>query len=145
VRLDAALYRGMEVGLNYDPMLAKLIVWGPDRLAAIARMRRALQELNVGGVRTGAPAALRVLEDPRFQRGEFDTHFLSTIDLSKPSEGEDLIVAASAAIHRHLLARRRALGTSATSRTAWLARSRTRQTQYPPHRPEPARAKEAQP
>ncbi|MBI5432766.1 MAG: acetyl-CoA carboxylase biotin carboxylase subunit [Planctomycetes bacterium] len=144
VRLDAALYRGMEVSLNYDPMLAKLIVWGPDRMSAIARMRRALQELNVGGVRTGAPAALRVLEDERFQRGEFDTGFLGTLDLSKPSEGEDLIVAAAAAIHRHLLARRRALGTSASSRGAWQARSRERHTNYPPHRPEAARAKEAQ-
>ncbi|MCE9594720.1 MAG: acetyl-CoA carboxylase biotin carboxylase subunit [Planctomycetes bacterium] len=135
VRLDAALYRGMEVSLNYDPMLAKLIVWAPDRAGAIARMRRALQELNVGGVRTSAPAALRVLEDERFQQGNFDTHFLATIDLSKPLEGEDVIVAAAAAIHRHFSSQRKALGTDASSRRAWATRSRGRQSSYPPHRP----------
>jgi acetyl-CoA carboxylase biotin carboxylase subunit len=135
VRLDAALYRGMEVGLNYDPMLAKLIVWAPDRPAAIARMVRALQELNVGGVRTGAPAALLVLEDERFKAGDFDTHFLAGVDLSTPRAGEDVLVAAAAAIHRHLLLRRKALGTSASERESWLARSRARLSTYPAHAP----------
>jgi acetyl/propionyl-CoA carboxylase alpha subunit len=133
VRMDAAIYRGMEVTLNYDPMLAKLIVWAPDRDGAIARMRRALQELNVGGVRTGAPAALIVLEDARFRRGDFDTHFLGTIDLSQPREGEDEIVAAAAAVHRHLVSRRRALATEASSRASWKERSRARHSAYPPH------------
>jgi acetyl-CoA carboxylase biotin carboxylase subunit len=136
VRLDAALYRGMEVGLEYDPMLAKLIVWGPDRGVAIERMKRALQELNVGGVRTGAPAALLVLEDERFVKGDFDTHFLATLDLSTPRKGEDVLVAAAAAIHRHLLARRKALDTSASTRQAWLARSRSRTSNYPCTEPE---------
>jgi len=139
VRLDAALYRGMEVGLSYDPMLAKLIVWGPDRAAAIARMVRALQELNVGGVRTSAPAALAVLEDERFKAGDFDTHFLEHFDLSAPREGEDEIVAAAAAIHRHLLSRRSALSTDAASRRAWLERSRRGRSAYPPHTPASAR------
>jgi len=96
-------------------------------------MIRALQELNIGGVRTSAPAALEVLEHPRFRAGEFDTHFLATLDLSKPKEGEAAIVAASAAIHRHLLARRRALATEASSRRAWIGRSRARHSPYPPH------------
>ncbi len=135
VRLDAALYRGMEVGLEYDPMLAKLIVWAPDRASAIARMRRSLQELNVGGVRTSAPAALLVLEDERFKSGDFDTHFMQTLDLSKPREGEDEIVAAAAAIHRHLIARRRALATGASNRASWSERARSRHSNYPPHRP----------
>jgi acetyl/propionyl-CoA carboxylase alpha subunit len=135
VRLDTAMYRGMEVGLTYDPMLAKLIVWGPDRASAIARLVRALQELNVGGVRTGAPAALLVLEDARFQAGEFDTHFLERLDLSAPRPGEDELVAAAAAVHRHLLARRRALASSGSSREAWLARSRARTSAYPPLQP----------
>ena len=139
VRMDAALYRGMEVGLSYDPMLAKLIVWGPDRAAAIARMVRALQELNVGGVRTSAPAALAVLEDARFRSGDFDTHFLEHFDLSAPREGEDEIVAAAAAIHRHLLARRSALSTDAASRRSWLERSRRGRSAYPPHTPASSR------
>ena len=60
VRFDSCMYQGMEVGLNYDPMLAKLIVWAPDRGTAIERMLRALAELNVGGVRTTASAAMTV-------------------------------------------------------------------------------------
>jgi propionyl-CoA carboxylase alpha chain len=134
VRMDTALHRGMVVGLEYDPMLAKVIVWGRDRAEAIERMVRALQELNVGGVRTGAPAALTVLEDERFRAGDFDTHFLEGLDLSAPREGEDELVAAAAAIHRHYLSRRRALATEASSRRAWLERSRRGWTAYPAHR-----------
>ncbi len=134
VRMDTAMHRGMVVGLEYDPMLAKLIVWGRDRAQAIERMVRALQELNVGGVRTGAPAALTVLEDERFRAGDFDTHFLEGLDLSAPREGEDELVAAAAAIRRHHLARRRALGTEASSRRAWLERGRRDWSEYPAHR-----------
>jgi acetyl/propionyl-CoA carboxylase alpha subunit len=130
VRLDLGMYRGMEVGVNYDPMLAKLIVWGETRAIAIARMRRALAEMNVGGVRTGAPAALAVLEDKRFQAGDFDTHFLETIDLSARHGGEDELVAAAAAIYRHDKAQRRALAPKAADRSAWLARSRSEWTQH---------------
>jgi acetyl/propionyl-CoA carboxylase alpha subunit len=124
VRLDLGLYRGMEVGVNYDPLLAKLVVWAETRDHAIARMRRALAELNVGGVRTSAPAALAVLEDPRFQAGDFDTHFLETIDLSARHGEEDELVAAAAAIHRHDRARRRTMAPTAADRGAWIARSR---------------------
>ena len=124
VRLDLGLYRNMEVGVNYDPMLAKVIVWGADRAQAIQRMRRALQELNIGGVRTSAPAALAVLEDARFQAGDFDTHFLEKLDLSHTSSQHNELVAATAAIFRHKIARRRTLGTSNTDRAAWLDRSR---------------------
>jgi acetyl-CoA carboxylase biotin carboxylase subunit len=125
IRLDLGLYRGMEVGVDYDPLLAKLVAWGETRDLAIARMIRALQELNVGGVRTSAPAALAVLEDPRFKKGEFDTHFLESLDLRARHGGEDETVAAASAIWRHHLARRRGLSTSSADRSAWLARSRS--------------------
>ena len=124
IRLDSSLHRNQEVGLDYDPLLAKLIAWGENRGVAIARMIRALQELNVGGVRTSAPAALAVLEDPRFVQGDFDTHLLESIDLSARRGGEDETVAAAAAVWRHRLARRRALGASSGERSGWLARSR---------------------
>ena len=123
VRLDTAMYRGMEVGLDFDPMLGKLIVWGADRDQAIRRMCRSLQELNVGGVRTGAPAALAVLQHPDFVRGDYDTHFLESLDLSPPPEWKPL-VAIAAAIHRHHLARRSALSSDANARSAWSARGR---------------------
>jgi acetyl-CoA/propionyl-CoA carboxylase biotin carboxyl carrier protein len=124
VRLDLGLFRGMEVGVDYDPLLAKLVVWGADRDQAIRRAIRALQELNIGGVRTSAPAALAVLEDERFRAGEFDTHFLETIDLTAPHGREDELVAAAAAIHRHRLARRRTLATGSSERSGWHARNR---------------------
>jgi acetyl/propionyl-CoA carboxylase alpha subunit len=130
VRIDSCLYRGMEVGVNYDPMLAKVIVWAHDRRGAIARMRRTLQELNVGGVRTGVPAALAVLEDPRFVEGDFDTHLLETIDLSARVD-EAHAAALAAAIHRWHDARRRALGAGAADRSAWQRRGRADKSNYP--------------
>ena len=142
VRLDLGLYAGMEVGVNYDPMLGKVIVWGKTRDEAIARMCRALQELNVGGVRTSAPAALSVLEDERFRKGDFDTHFLETLDLDRQYAARDEIVAAAAVIYRHRLTSRRALTTSGSGRDAWLDRSRRevsthveRAAQRPPSHP----------
>jgi acetyl-CoA carboxylase biotin carboxylase subunit len=130
VRVDSALYRGMEVGLNYDPLLAKLIVWGADRPTAIARMRRALEEFSIGGVRTSGPAALRVLEDPRFQRGEYDTHLLEGLDLERAVPGETALVAAAAVLYRRDLQRRRAGapggGMGGADRAGWLARDRAR-------------------
>ncbi len=127
VRLDLGLYANMEVGLDYDPLLAKLIVWGADRAQAIARMRRALQELNVGGVRTSAPAALAVLEHERFQKGDFDTHFLEGLELAHEHSENDALVAAAAAIWRHQRATRRALAPRTADREAWTERSRRAQ------------------
>jgi acetyl-CoA carboxylase biotin carboxylase subunit len=130
VRIDSSLYNGLEVGLSYDPMLAKLVVWGQDRPTAIARMRRALQELNVGGVHTSAPAAIRVLEDARFREGEYDTHFLEGLDLAQGRGSEAELAAAIATIHRHRLAQRRALGPASGDRTGWLARGRASSSAY---------------
>ncbi len=124
VRLDSALYPGLEVGLNYDPMLAKLIVWGPDRDTAIRRMRRALEELNVGGISTGAPAALRVLNEKPFIDGDYDTHFLESLDLKQDSRNLGAVAAAAACVHRWHLARRRALQPDAGSRAGWIDRAR---------------------
>ncbi|HEX6882417.1 MAG TPA: acetyl-CoA carboxylase biotin carboxylase subunit [Planctomycetota bacterium] len=122
VRVDSGLYRGMEVGLAYDPMLAKIIVWAPTRLEAIERMRRALAELNVGGVKTSAPAAMAVLEDARFRAGTFDTHLLETIDFQGRVGGEVQAAAVAAAIHRWHAGRRAALAGRVGERTGWLAR-----------------------
>jgi acetyl-CoA carboxylase biotin carboxylase subunit len=125
VRIDSCLYRGLVVGLNYDPMLAKIVVWGPDRNVAIARMKRALEELNVGGVRTSAPAAMAVLEEPRFIEGDFDTKFLESLDLSKARGGLSILAAAAAALHRRNEAQRKALAPDASSRRGWTQRHRS--------------------
>jgi acetyl-CoA carboxylase biotin carboxylase subunit len=130
VRFDSSIYRGMEVGLNYDPMLAKLIVWGPDRLSAIERMRRALAELNVGGVRTTVPAAMVVLENDEFRAGDYDTHLLETIDFKEHNGTEVQAAAISAAFHRWHQARQAALAGDAQARRAWLERGRDRFTPW---------------
>jgi len=75
VRVDTHAYTGYEVPPNYDSLLAKLVVWAPDRGAAIARMRRALGEFRVAGprIRTTIPFLADVLEHPRFVSATHDT------------------------------------------------------------------------
>ncbi len=138
VRIDSGLFRGMEVGLAYDPMLAKIIAWGSDRSAAIARMRRALQELNIGGVRTSAPAALAVLEDERFQKGDFDTHLIDSIDFKGRIGDQAQAAAVAAAMHRWHEARRRALSGGSDERAAWLERGRAEARSWTPRPAGPA-------
>ncbi len=76
VRWDAGVESGNEVTLFYDSMLAKLIVWAPDRAAAIGRMERALEELVLVGVSTTQPFHRRLMADPEFRRGDVDIQFL---------------------------------------------------------------------
>ncbi|HJU75094.1 MAG TPA: acetyl-CoA carboxylase biotin carboxylase subunit, partial [Gemmatimonadaceae bacterium] len=76
VRWDGGIEVGADVGLSYDPLLAKLIVWGSTREQAIARMHRALRELTIVGVETSREFHLRMLEDSAFQRGEIDIQWL---------------------------------------------------------------------
>ncbi|TBR17645.1 ATP-grasp domain-containing protein, partial [bacterium] len=75
VRVDTHLYPGYTVPSYYDSLLAKLIVSSDDRTSAIARSLRALGELEVRGINTTAPFHKRVLSDPRFASGDFDTAF----------------------------------------------------------------------
>ncbi len=77
VRVDSGLYAGLQVPLFYDPLLAKLIVWGRDRPQAIARMRRALSEYHILGVRTTLPFARWLMEHPRFIAGDMSTDFVA--------------------------------------------------------------------
>ena len=76
VRVDGALEPGQEVSLHYDPLLAKLIVWAEDRPRAIARMRRALGEYLVLGIRTTIPFHRWLMEHPAFRAGALDTAFV---------------------------------------------------------------------
>ncbi|MFI5233781.1 MAG: acetyl/propionyl/methylcrotonyl-CoA carboxylase subunit alpha [Gemmatimonadales bacterium] len=76
VRWDAGIETGSEVGLFYDPMLAKLIVWGGSREHAVERMRRALLELTVDGIETSREFHLRVMEDAEFRAGAIDIQWL---------------------------------------------------------------------
>jgi acetyl-CoA carboxylase biotin carboxylase subunit len=99
VRTDAGWYVGMEVTRHYDPMLAKVIVWAPDRASAIARMARALAETVVSGIQTTLPFHRWTLEDESFRSGEYDIHFVEDrwVDRRR-SEGhvEEAMLAAAA-------------------------------------------------
>ncbi|HSM33097.1 MAG TPA: acetyl-CoA carboxylase biotin carboxylase subunit [Anaerolineae bacterium] len=76
IRMETHLYSGYEVPPYYDSLLGKLIVWGPDREAAIARSRVALRELLVEGIETNIPFHRALLEDRTFLDGDFDTNLL---------------------------------------------------------------------
>jgi len=76
VRVDSALYAGYVVPPFYDSMIAKLIVHAPTRPEAIARLRRALEEFAVLGIKTTLPLHQRIIEDPRFQAGDYTIHWL---------------------------------------------------------------------
>jgi acetyl-CoA carboxylase biotin carboxylase subunit len=76
VRWDSGVEAGSEVGLFYDPMLAKLIVWGSSREQAVERMHRALLELTIDGIETSREFHLRVMEDAEFRAGAIDIQWL---------------------------------------------------------------------
>ena len=76
VRWDGGVVRGMEVGLFYDPLLGKLITYGGGRTAAILRMRRALSELRLSGVRTSTPLLSRIMDEEDFLRGDLTIRYL---------------------------------------------------------------------
>lgn len=76
VRVDSAAYEGYSIPPFYDSMIAKLIVWGKDRDEAISRMKRALEEYVVEGIKTTIPFHLRILDNAFFRRGDFYTNFI---------------------------------------------------------------------
>jgi acetyl-CoA carboxylase biotin carboxylase subunit len=92
IRWDSGVDIGDEVTLYYDSLLAKLIVWAPDREMALTRMTRALDELVVTGVATNQAFHRRLMDDPAFRRGDIDIQFLERRpDLLVPQGSADLI------------------------------------------------------
>ncbi len=78
IRVDSGIYEGFEVSLYYDPLIAKLIAWGETRAEAILRMRRALNEYRIVGLKTSIPFHQHLMDLPSFIGGQFDTTFLET-------------------------------------------------------------------
>lgn len=76
VRVDDCMESGMEIPIYYDNMLAKLVVWGENREAAISRMRRAISEYKITGIETTLMFGDFVMQHPAFLEGKFDTHFI---------------------------------------------------------------------
>jgi len=101
IRRDSGMYEGWTVPIDYDPLLAKLIGYGTDRGQAASRLRRALHEYFVGGIKTNISLFRRILNDEDFNAGRLDTGFLDRL-LAHPapsvaSDGESAAVAAIAA------------------------------------------------
>jgi acetyl-CoA carboxylase biotin carboxylase subunit len=86
VRLDTHLYQGYELPIYYDSLIAKLVAFDLDRQGAIAIMKRSLAEFVIEPIKTTIPLYRRVMEDPFFCKGEFDTGFINKF---VPEEDDD--------------------------------------------------------
>jgi acetyl-CoA carboxylase, biotin carboxylase subunit len=99
VRDDSGVYAGSAVSRWYDTLVAKLIVWGDDRPAAVERMLRALAEYTVVGVKTSLPALTRIVAHPDFRAGRLSTGFLERVlPELRPHDGRLATVAVIAAV-----------------------------------------------
>ncbi|RIK39104.1 MAG: acetyl-CoA carboxylase biotin carboxylase subunit [Chloroflexi bacterium] len=104
VRVESALYRGGEISLYYDPMVAKLIASGENRAEAILRMRRALAEYRISGIKTSIPFHLGVMDSTEFIWGTFDTGFIGRRRIERQAAHQaehEQIVAVVAAMIAH--------------------------------------------
>ncbi len=106
IRDDGGAEAGADVPIFYDPLISKLVAWGADRTQAIARMRRALHEYEVVGIRTSLPFFRWVLSQPDFEAARFDTTYLDRLLKARRGEpfvsaGEDYeeVAAIAAALH----------------------------------------------
>jgi acetyl-CoA carboxylase biotin carboxylase subunit len=103
VRVDSALFQGMEVTTDYDSMIAKVIVWGEDREAAIDRLVRALNEFQLSGVSTTREFLSEIISQEKFIKGNVDTTFLDTFKpvIDKHNEAMEKIAALATALAIH--------------------------------------------
>ncbi|MFA6571117.1 MAG: acetyl-CoA carboxylase biotin carboxylase subunit [Bacteroidota bacterium] len=107
VRIDSGIETGCEINIYFDPMLAKLVVLGKDRLEALNRMERALSNYRIKGVRTNIPFLLAVMKHPEFRYGYFDTGFIDhsfDFDVLRKmkAENEEFVAAIAAFGYRML-------------------------------------------
>ncbi len=133
VRDDSGVDEGGEVPIHYDPLISKLVAWGADRAEALQRMRRALSEYTVLGITTTLPFLARVLCDPGFAQGDFDTGFVERFQAAAPpaapgrpeadAEADEvaLIAASVQAFRARRSSRRQAPGSSEAGFSAWRA------------------------
>ena len=76
IRTDGYVYEGYEIPFHYDPLISKLIAWAPTRQEAINRMKRALYEYKITGVKTSIPFVSRIMDAKDFVDGNYNTHFI---------------------------------------------------------------------
>jgi acetyl-CoA carboxylase biotin carboxylase subunit len=125
LRNDCGVYEGAEVSIYYDPMIAKLICWGENRVEAILRMRRALREYQVRGIKTNISFHQWILRHPRFMSGDFNTGFIdqeyraSNSEEVLPHKEIALASAAIAALHGEQERTLRLLAQGAAEPSKW--------------------------
>jgi acetyl-CoA carboxylase, biotin carboxylase subunit len=105
IRLDSGIYPGWNVGTDYDPLLSKLVAYGADRDQAIARIRRAIEEYVITGVKTNLSLFRRILTEPDFLAGKTDTGYLPRLFSKSSLPGNELdheIAVIAAAIYSSL-------------------------------------------
>jgi acetyl-CoA carboxylase biotin carboxylase subunit len=127
IRDDSGVVRGSVISSHYDPMISKLCAWADTRVAAIERMRRALAEYHVGGIRTNLAFHRQVMRHPAFVAGAYDTGFIDRhkSELAPPAIDDDtasLAAIAAAAHAAHVDGERPTLDLSATQLSAWRRR-----------------------
>jgi len=124
IRLDSGVYEGWVVPMEYDPLLAKLAVWASSREGAVARMRRALQEYKIGGIRTNRAFFSEVLDDELFRAGQLSTAFLEQFFERRKERAADPEAEAVAALVAALALRKPADVSEARGSSEWLRSGR---------------------
>jgi acetyl-CoA carboxylase biotin carboxylase subunit len=106
IRNDSGVEAGLEVPIFYDPLISKLVAWAADRPAAIARMRRAIREYRVAGIRTSLPFFAWLVDQPTFAAGAFHTAWLDEVLAGRNGQpfvgsepADDTLAPIAAAIH----------------------------------------------
>jgi acetyl-CoA carboxylase biotin carboxylase subunit len=130
VRIDTGVYLGFEISPYYDSLISKLIVWGETRAEAILRMRRALEEYRIVGVRTNIPFHQKLMNSARFLGGQYDTRFVEERFWNDTAENDKKVDQDIAAIIATLVAHRQTQlsaqivqrGARDTSNWKWLGR-----------------------
>ncbi len=123
IRVESGVQSGDEIGVHYDPMLAKVVAWAPNREEAAARLAGALRRARIHGPVTNRDLLVRILEHPEFLRGQTDTSFLNryrpeTLGKPLPGEPQERAAAVAAAVASQA-ARRNAARVQSTIPSGW--------------------------
>ncbi|MGD9590043.1 MAG: acetyl-CoA carboxylase biotin carboxylase subunit [Pyrinomonadaceae bacterium] len=127
VRDDGGVYQGADVSIHYDPMISKFAVHGKDRVEAIDRMRRALAEYEIVGIKTTLPFFVDVMEDEEFTAGRIDTGFIEgwkqRRSVAEPTKKEKDLAAIAAAV-AYAVRRKAAPSSSSSASSKWVIEGR---------------------
>jgi len=131
IRDDSGATAGLDVPIFYDPMISKLIAWAEDRPLAVVRMRRALGEYLVAGIKTTVPFFTWLFAQPEFIEGRFHTAYLDEVlkarngrPFVEPSADVEDVAAIAAALHAALSPRAAAAGSTAPAARPWKTQAR---------------------